>query len=386
MSKNLWEPPRLRVGQDLEEERRATWLELFFDLIFVVAIAELGHTLSEDVSVNGFIGFVVLFAPVWWCWVGATFYATRFDTDDLGQRLLTFTQMAIVASLAVNVHYGLSKTAIAFALSYAAFRSVLIIQYLNAGHHIPIARPLSRWYAAGFGLGMLCWLLSIAVPAPWRFLLWLLGLVIDFMTPLTAGRLIQQVPPSLSHIPERMGLFVIIVLGESVLSVVQGISGQVWTAPTVAISLLGLSTAFSAWWLYFDSVDGSPLRAMGAGRPLQGLVWLYGHLPFVVGLGATGIGVGHAIKYATTAIPENDRWLLAVGAVLSLGALALIHYLTCASGMRKIRLAKYRLGSALAVLGVAIVGQNLSPVVFVGLIALAYLVQVALGLRESRSL
>jgi low temperature requirement protein LtrA len=107
MAKGLWQPPRLRVGQDLEEERRATWLELFYDLVFVVAIAEVAHKLHGEVSLLGFVSFVALFVPIWLCWLGATFYATRFDTDDLGHRLLTLLQMALIAALAVNVHHGL---------------------------------------------------------------------------------------------------------------------------------------------------------------------------------------------------------------------------------------------------------------------------------------
>ncbi|HEY9905513.1 MAG TPA: low temperature requirement protein A, partial [Candidatus Sericytochromatia bacterium] len=94
MAKDLWRPPRLHTSKDNEKERHATWLELFYDLVFVVAIAELAHNLEGDTSLSGFFGFVFLFIPIWWCWVGTTFYATRFDTDDLGHRLFALLQMA----------------------------------------------------------------------------------------------------------------------------------------------------------------------------------------------------------------------------------------------------------------------------------------------------
>src|SRR4028118_624725 len=186
MAKGLWQPPRLRVGQDLEEERRATWLELFYDLVFVVAIAEVAHKLHGEVSLLGFVSFVALFVPIWLCWLGATFYATRFDTDDLGHRLLTLLQMALIAALAVNVHHGLEESSVGFALCYAAVRSILIIQYLVAGYHVPPARPLTTWYTRGFGISVTLWLVSVFVPVPWRFGLWALGLIIDLCTPLTA--------------------------------------------------------------------------------------------------------------------------------------------------------------------------------------------------------
>ena len=83
--------------------RRATWLELFYDLVFVVVIFQLAHNLEEDFSLYGFLGFLALFVPVWWSWTGAAFYATRFDTDDLGHRILVLLQMVGAAFLAVNV-------------------------------------------------------------------------------------------------------------------------------------------------------------------------------------------------------------------------------------------------------------------------------------------
>ena len=144
MMKQWWQPPRLRLGKDSEAERRATWLELFYNLVFVVAIAQLAHKLNEDVSLSGFFGFVVLFIPVWWSWVGAAFYSNRFDTDDLGHRLLTAVQMLAVAALAVNVHHGLGESSAGFALSYAAVRAVLVIEYLRAGKHVVTARSLTN--------------------------------------------------------------------------------------------------------------------------------------------------------------------------------------------------------------------------------------------------
>ncbi|HEY9806517.1 MAG TPA: low temperature requirement protein A, partial [Candidatus Obscuribacterales bacterium] len=214
MTKALWQPPRLRRDDEQAAERHATWLELFYDLVFVAAIAELAHLLSQNISWDGFLGFVVLFVPIWWCWVGAAFYATRFDTGGIVDRLFALVQMAIVAAMAVNVHHGLNSAGSGFAICYVLFRSTLILQYLNAGYHLSVARSLARWYATGFGLSAGLWLISAFVPPPWRLGLWLVGLVIDFSTPFSAGRLVAKIPPSMSHIPERIGLFTLIVLGE----------------------------------------------------------------------------------------------------------------------------------------------------------------------------
>ena len=291
MTRAIFQPPKLRREECEEGERRATWLELFFDLIFVVAIAQLAHNFKEEFSLVGLIKLAVLFIPVWWCWIGATFYDTRFDNDGLVDRLITLLQMAIAATLAANIHHGLDSSSVGFALSYIAFRCVLIGQYLHAGYHVPQARVLTNWYAVGFTASIVFWLASIFVPLPWRFGLWAIGLIIDFATPLSAGQRVAKIPPDMAHTTERIGLFTIIVLGESIVAVVGGVAEMAWTPMAIAIALLGLSIAFSFWWMYFDTVDESPLQAMRRGEMKVALTWLYSHLPLAIGLTATGVGV-----------------------------------------------------------------------------------------------
>jgi low temperature requirement protein LtrA len=382
MKKSLWQPPKLRIGED-HEERRATWLELFYDLVFVVAIAELSHNLSKDVSLGGFIGFVALFIPIWWCWIGATFYATLFDTDDLGDRLLTLLQMSIIIALTINLHHGLSTSSHGFAIAYISARCILIIQYLIAGHHVPQARPLTNWYVRGFSIGAAFWLLSLLMPIPWRFGFWLLGLIVEFLTPLGTGHLAAQIPPNMSHVPERLGLFTIIVLGESMAAVVKGVAEKQWDTSSVLTALLGVSIAFSFWWLYFDSVDVSPLETMKAGRIKIFLTWLYSHLILAMGLAAIGVGVEHIIaKSGVDILPDNERWLFCGAVALCLIILAVINFTTCVlDKMQQGRiLTTYRLGAGSFVLLLAIGGGNLSPVILITLVAGACMVTVVLDL------
>ncbi|BAY24946.1 low temperature requirement A [Calothrix sp. NIES-2100] len=383
MNKKLWQPPRLRIGEDSGEERRATWLELFYDLIFVVAIAELAHNLSKDVSLLGVLGYVALFIPIWSCWLGATFYANLFDTDDLGDRLLTLVQMMMIAALAINVHHGLGKSSVGFAIAYIGARSILIVQFLIARYHVPVARPLLNRYIWGFGLGAGCWLLSLFVPVPWRFALWALGLFIDLITPLGTGHLATQITPDISHMPERLGLFTMIVLGESVAAVVKGVVEKEWNVSSIITALMGMSIAFSFWWLYFDSIDGSPLETMKAGKITIFITWVYSHLLLAIGLAATGVGVEHVIFTSTkNVLPEKDRWLLCGAVTLCLLVLALINLTTCIlEKYRKGRiLSTYRLGAAGFVLVLAIAGINLSPIFLTTLVAIACVVTVALDL------
>jgi low temperature requirement protein LtrA len=104
MSTSRWKRPRLRIDQDSEGDSHASWIELFFDLVFVVVIAELSHTLEQHLSWSGFLQFAALFVPCWWAWVLVTFYVDRYDTDDPPHRLLILVGMLAVIFLAATVH------------------------------------------------------------------------------------------------------------------------------------------------------------------------------------------------------------------------------------------------------------------------------------------
>ncbi len=97
----MWQRPILRTDEEQGLEQKATWLELFYDLVFVVVIAELAHTLSEEINLVSLGTFTFLFIPIWWVWIGVTFYNERFKSNDVSYRLFLFLQMIPVAAMAV---------------------------------------------------------------------------------------------------------------------------------------------------------------------------------------------------------------------------------------------------------------------------------------------
>jgi low temperature requirement protein LtrA len=387
MPQAIWQPPTLRQDGLEDSDRRATWLELFYDLVFVATISQLSHYLSGHLTWAGVLGFGLFFVPIWWCWVGATFYATRFDTDGFFDRLFAFVQMVIVAAMAVHVHHGLGGGDVGFALCYGAFRGLLMFQYQIAAHFNPVTKPLIARYSWGFGLSILLWLTSVAVPAPWRYGLWIAGLLLDLGTPLLAGRLVVQLPPSLTHIPERVGLFTIIVLGEAVVGVVRGLGNLDWTLAAEVAAVLGLAIAFCLWWLYFDSVDGSPLKSVRRGKIGLGLAWLYAHLPLTAGIAMAGVGLEHMVANGPETPPEAaELWLFCGAIALTLTSLAAINWMTCSLGSLRFRriLSTYRLGSALFLLLLATLGSQLSSLSIVVWAAIACGAQVVFDLVKTR--
>jgi low temperature requirement protein LtrA len=314
-----WTPPALRTDEEEGRERRVGPLELFLDLIFVALIAELAHSLSQHVDFVRLGEFLLLFFPTWWAWIGPTFYADRFESDDVSHRLSMFALMVPVGGMAVFAPSAVGSTSTGFALSYVIARLVLIVLWLRGGYHNQPMRPVTNRYAIGFSISVLLWTISIWVPPPLRYMLWALGLAIDLLTPLPTLKFQARLPRlSQSHLPERFGLFAIIVLGESVVSVVAGVAAV--DDPSLGVLVtgaLGLTLAFGMWWLYFDLIGGRPVRP-GVWVTLR---WGYGHLPFVMAVTALGAGMLSIVVTGPEHVASGTRWLVTGAAAAAFAAL-----------------------------------------------------------------
>ncbi len=312
-------PPRLRTVETEAEEHRVTWLELFYDLVFVVAVAQLGHRLLVDHSWQGVLGYIGLFIPLWYAWAQFTFYADRYDTNDLGQRLLAIAQMVAIALMAASISGDEADSMAAFAVAYVLARAVLLAMYARAYRHVMPTRKLVGGYLQGFGLGGAIWLVSIWVPGTMRFVLWGVGMIIDFATPWFNRKEQAKVPLDVAHLPERFGLFTILVLGEPIAAIVSGLAHEGWqTAPTIG-AVIGVIAASSLWWLYFENAEGKVVRRRSdQARAWKPTVWIFSHLPLAIALTASGIG----LEFLVTQEPEVGRWVVCGGIAAAMLALA----------------------------------------------------------------
>jgi low temperature requirement protein LtrA len=370
------------------EHRDATWLELFFDLVFVVAVAQLSLELVADTTATGFLHFILLFVPVWWAWVGFAFYATRFEYDDPLHRVLWLTAMLASAAMAVNIHEGFGSHAVAFAVSYAAVRTVLVVLYALARRRLPQSSDVARFLIVGYMLGAALWYASAFVDEPTRWYVWGLAMAIEALTPIAGNRTIGRGRVDPWHLPERFGLFMIIVLGESVAGVVAGVADVDWHVSTAFVAAFGFVAAASLWWSYFDFVQWSGrfgLLSSERSGALARDIYSYGHFPVAVGLTLLGAGTELAIVQTQEgSLDQSARWILCGGVALYLIAVSLIY-----SGMtRTWRAALWwpRLAVAALAVALAIAGEELKPVGLAGLLAAALIVHVVLETRTSQEL
>jgi low temperature requirement protein LtrA len=361
-------PPRLRLAdpEAVKQARRATWLELFSDLVFVVAVAELASLLAEEVSAGRMVAYAALFVPVWWAWTGQTFYANRFDSDDTVHRVLTLAKVLGVSVLAATIHNAIGPGSAVFALAYAGVRCVLVASYARAWIHVVQARPLIRHYILGFSLALSLWVASVAVAVPGRYAVWVVAMVIDLGTALTARRHHGALPPQPQHLPERFGLFVVIVLGESISSIVRGLADANVSRLTFATATAGVVIAFGIWWLYFDNLEESVvLKTLVAGQ-----VWVYSHLALLIAVAATGVGIETGILHVT--LNPAERWLIGGSVATSMIVLAILHL---CSGQRSTAVA--RLIGAAFCLGLTAPAFSGNALFLLSVLALIVAAQVA---------
>jgi low temperature requirement protein LtrA len=357
----LLRPPRLRTLDD-DGNRHASYLELFFDLVFVVAIAQLSHELVLDHSLHGFAVFAALYLPVFIAWQGFTIYADRFDTDDLVFRLGILAGMLAILGLAVQIPEAAHGSSTGFVVAYVVLRSLMIAMYARAYVHVPEARPLIVGYAGGYSLGVALWIVSLALDAPERYVLWGIALAWEYALPWLVYPRHGSIPVHGSHMPERFALFTIVVLGESVLAVALGVAGRDWAASAAAIAVLGFVAAAAVWWMYF----GHGLELTIEREPRNVLVFAYAHIPLLAALTAVGAGIALAIEQSSApGLDAGTRWALAGGAAVYLACL------TVAQRRMSLRFhaltAQSRAVGAGLLVAFAALGGEIEPVIFTAL-------------------
>ena len=351
----MWRPPTVRAADPASHGQAVAWSELFYDLVFVVAVGSLAGRYLEHLTAAAALQFAALFGAVWWGWASYTFLVDRYESDDALHRLLMVMQMFGVAGMAAAFQIddpGLTGAAVPFAASYAVMRVSLVLMYMRVWWHVLPSRPLVGGYLRGFGLDTALWIASIFVGEPWRYWLWGAAMSISLATPWLMRRAQVLSPLNVSHLPERFGLFTILVLGESLFAIATGLHEAHQTPASIVAAAAALLVATGLWWIYFDNLEGSVVRRDPTRKhDWHPTAWIYAHMPLAMFLILSGGGLEHVIAAAGSDHPDHYT---AVPAVATAGALAAMCVILIAStggldaGRRQRRAAIRLVGAALA--------------------------------------
>ncbi len=288
--------------------KSVSWLELFYDLIFVAAFIQLGNGLSNQVSLGGFLGFCILFVPLWLGWTGFSFFCNRFNIDDFTHRLMVFAQMFAVGAMAITAPMALQGKHIPFILCVAVSQLVIAALFFRAWWQVVESRSYSRYWGTIFLVGALLWAGAALLPAPLSYWMCGLGLAEIILAPFRkhSRKLAEEYPTDREHLSERFGLLTMIVLGESFVKVLTELSGVSSVAAVVqAIFILMITCCI--WWVYFDDVAECEIKD----DRISPIIWLYAHLPLQIGITASGVAIKKAVLFELeNPAPSAYRWLL----------------------------------------------------------------------------
>lgn len=305
-----------------EPHRTATALELFYDLIYVIAIASLAtefhHALSGWNHVASSIAmYIFVFFTIWWPWNSYTWFASGYDTDDAYFRLSSFAQMIGAIIIAVGVKSAFTDSNfLIMMIGYIVMRVPYILMWVKVAYDDIGSRPVAIRYALGVFLVQIAWSLSILFFA--NMYLFVALIFFELLVPYVAEHSIdkgQNTKYHLNHIEERLGLLTIIVLGESMLAVVYTFNKVVENFSTDML-MLAISAAlilFSIWWIYFDETVEKELAS-----EKKSFIWGYSHYLVYGFAAAVGVLISvNADVLANSAEINADTAIIGLALVLA---------------------------------------------------------------------
>ena len=365
---HLKPPPLRTAGGHYRDERRASWLELFFDLVFAGAVGQLAGALQDHPTLAALGLFALVFTPIWWLWVQLSFYADRHESGDAGYRGAFLAAMLLCVGLAASAPRAMAGDTTGFVVAFVLLRSLQLVLYARARRYLPATRQLYSWYLAFFAAGGALWLASLAVPVPARYAFWVAGLLTDAAGALAMLAPQRRVPLNTAHLADRFRLFMLIVLGESVARLISAAAQRPWSVPLAVVLAAALITLAALWiaWLAAagrDGLDGPPATAR----------FTAANLPIVAGVAAASAGLHLAILAAdgATTIAAGPRAALYGGVSICLLGTATLPSATITGWRRAVRVAE-----ALAAMSLVFMGAIVLPVYLVPALA----VILALGL------
>ncbi len=319
-----------RGNATVREPRRVHWMELFFDLVFVVFVGQLAHGIHGDPGWSEFGTYVFLFFPAWWAWVNIVSVVNllpHLSSRGLGVAMLA--AMAAAGLMAAAAPEAFGARSWAFSLANAAFRVVLLALWLYQHRQTSTDAPWRIWIYNGSTAAL--WLAAAFLPFHVAVVLWAASIALEVALVLASGRLWANRSVSgidVDHASERLGLFLIIVLGESVFTIVTEVSTDWGPHEGLAGGLGFLLVALLGWALFQYGTDtiSAGLAQLKSRADYGGILQTALFLPFLLVLGVTAIAAGIATAIAAPGepLPFGSCVALGGGLVLFYGTNALV--------------------------------------------------------------
>jgi low temperature requirement protein LtrA len=320
LRRQLWRPPRAHGEQP--RDRVVGPLELFYDLVVVVLVAQAAHHLAGHLTWRGLGEFAAVFALVWIAWFNGSLHHELHGYEDARGRSMFLLQILVLVPLGAFIPEAGGARGVAFAVDAGVLFAVLAMLWLLAarGDSPEFRRPSTLFVTGTAGCAVVL-VTSAALPAGVRVLTWgLLAVVylVGFAVMIGTATPVQTVALSVTDaLTERFGLFIIIVLGETVTGVVEGLAHEPTHALTLAVGLVAVVVGFGAWWTYFDFAGHRQPRP----TRVSTVQWMLVHLPLTAAVAAMGAAMVGLVEHAhDSRTPAATAWVVCGGAAVVLCA------------------------------------------------------------------
>lgn len=299
-----------------EGSKTVRWIDLFFDLVFVAAAHELTSVLKKTASFTEGIPYIILFIMLLWLWISHTLYSARFESRGWLYNLNTFLSMISIFGLVILMGGAFDEYLAPFAILYAFSKALLVIFYLEGLLKNPLRLLHILPLLLSYIVSMIFWAASPFVEYP--LVLWTLAFIIDVTSPLYGKPLLSKIQVHAQHLPERLGLLAVVMLGEMVISLVISAHGLELTPEVIATLVLGMMTTAMLFLSYFRFVEQSIVDSENS----QSLLYLYSHVPFYLSL------ILFAASFKGALVNESIRWQFTLAILLFIISFRSLKYIT----------------------------------------------------------
>ncbi|KWX85473.1 hypothetical protein AMQ83_24550 [Paenibacillus riograndensis] len=259
--------------------KKVTWLELFYDLLYVAAVSKASHVLlhveDETLSLETLGKFVLIFIPIWWAWVGQTLFVNRYGQDIVSHRIFLIIQLFFVLIMTASLSVDFDQTYYSFLTGYLGLRAMTAVQYhyvrsKENGH----LRATAHYLGSRFWIGLVISACSLFFDSWVRYAVLYAGIAVDIILPLAGRKILVRTPANTHHLLERFSLFDLILRGESVVSILAVLQSSTWALQSVGFAGLTFVLIIAMWWQYYDNLE----KKVDKNVHTAGQTIIYGHL------------------------------------------------------------------------------------------------------------
>ena len=308
------------------EDQSVTFVELFFDLVFVFSVTQVVGLLHHELNGTGVLQAVLVFWLVWWAWTQFTWALNAADTTHHLVELGALVATAVAFFMAVALPDAFQSRALWFAIPYVLVRVVGLALYIWVASADPSQQAAVRTFAVVSIGGLVAVLIGGFTGGPLQYWFWALTILLDIIAAMVGGQTEGwNLHPD--HFGERHGLFVIIALGETLIVAAGVVTGVPWTGDLIIVAVLAVAITCGLWWSYFPRAKPQLDHAMESSRGVaQSMmardVFSLIHFPMLCGVIGYAVAIEEAVAHPGRPLPFEGRLALAIGLALFVGGMA----------------------------------------------------------------